>query len=82
MHALEKQGRAEPVWLSKLLSLMVSMKLYDVVPVISVYVTQSLWDSENHGQPVARITSFLMLILNLSSVILCLAVGIAKVPYS
>lgn len=56
MHSLGKHGRAEPVWLSKLLSLIVSMKPYHALPIISVYAKQTLWDLENHSQPVARIS--------------------------
>ena len=57
MYALGQHGRADPVWLSKLLSLIVSMKPYHDLPIISVYATQTRWDSENHGQSVARISS-------------------------
>lgn len=57
MHALENRGGADPVWLSKLLGLIVSMKPYRALPIISLYATQTLWDSETHGQPVARVSS-------------------------
>lgn len=70
--------------MSKLLSLIVSMKPYHALPIISVYAKQTLWDLENHSQPVARISGpmdFFNANFELVFSNFCLAVGITEMLY-